>query len=106
MAKKCREFFTKQSKARANSCSTPLEKLGVKCLAQGHIGVSQWIRTLVLFSNLTNTKLLNSGVCRHSIICRQQYLQTYWLLVIYIGPLETLIHQNPAEQALTSAYSK
>jgi len=24
---------------------TPLEQLGVKCLAQGHIGVSQWIRT-------------------------------------------------------------
>jgi len=23
----------------------PLEQLGVKCLAQGHIGVSQWIRT-------------------------------------------------------------
>ncbi|XDV43116.1 hypothetical protein PO909_011648 [Leuciscus waleckii] len=26
---------------------TPLEQLGVKCLAQGHIGVSQWIRTRV-----------------------------------------------------------
>jgi len=25
----------------------PLEQLGVKCLAQGHIGVSQWIRTMV-----------------------------------------------------------
>jgi len=25
----------------------PLEQLGVKCLAQGHIGVSQWIRTQV-----------------------------------------------------------
>jgi len=23
----------------------PLEKLGVKCLAQGHIGVSHWIQT-------------------------------------------------------------
>jgi len=28
-------------------CRTPLEQLGVKCLAQGHIGVSQFIRTLV-----------------------------------------------------------
>jgi len=28
---------------------TPLEQLEVKCLAQGHIGVSQWIRTRVSF---------------------------------------------------------
>jgi len=26
---------------------TPLEQLGVRCLAQGHIGVSQWIQTRV-----------------------------------------------------------
>jgi len=28
-----------------------LEQLGVKCLAQGHIGVSQWIRTYVSHTN-------------------------------------------------------
>jgi len=27
--------------------SYSVEQLGVKCLAQGHIGVSQWIRTRV-----------------------------------------------------------
>jgi len=35
---------------------TPLEQLGVKCLAQGHIGLSEWIRTRV-----SHTK----GMCHH-----------------------------------------
>jgi len=38
---------------------TPLEQLGVKCLAQGHIGVSQWIRTWV-----SHTK----GMCVREIL--------------------------------------
>jgi len=29
----------------------PLEQLGVKCLAQGHVGVSQWIQTRVSHTN-------------------------------------------------------
>jgi len=37
---------------------TPLEQLGVKCLAQGHIGVSQWIQ-----SRVSHTKDMRLILC-------------------------------------------
>jgi len=52
----------------------PLEQLGVKCLAQGHIAVSQWIQTWV-----SHTK----GMCPlcHHHPCIQVY--TVYLIDYY-----------------------
>jgi len=41
----------------------PLEQLGFKCLAQGHIGVSQWIRTrVILFRHIKLIKSDNKAM--------------------------------------------